>query len=145
MSKTPENKVNSNSSRSEKNTIQFSPEELASIRDALLVQRSSLLRQQENQLNALTSPEKHHIADLEEMGSDGEDTDSLCTLVDLSSSNIDQIDGALEKLDGGSYGICEVCNKAIAPERLEFLPFAACCVACQRDRESREEVADTSS
>ncbi len=146
MSKTPEKKVNSDSSgrKSSKLTRQFSPGELASIREALLTRRSSLLQQQENQLSALTSPEKHHIADLEEMGGDGSDTDSLCVLVDLNSSNIDQIDSALEKLTAGNYGACEVCKEPIPPARLEFLPFAALCVDCQRQQETQEEVADTS-
>ena len=146
MSKTPERKVNSDSSgrKASKLARQFSPEELASIREALLTRRSSLLQQQENQLNALNSPEKHHIADLEEMGGDGSDTDSLCALVDLNSSNIDQIDSALENLRAGNYGICAVCKESIAPARLEFLPFASLCVDCQRQQETQEEVADTS-
>ncbi len=146
MSKTPEKKVNSDSSgrKSSKRTRQFSPGELASIREALLTRRSSLLQQQENQLNALTSPEKHHIADLEEMGADGADTDQLCALVDLNSSNIDQIDLALKKLDTGDYGICESCKEPIPAARLEFLPFAAMCVACQQKKELNTQIADAS-
>lgn len=141
-----EKKVNSDSSTSQSipKGPDFAPEQLASIREALLQRRSSLLRQQENQLNALNSPEKHHIADLEEMGTDGADTDSLCALVDLSSSNIDQIDSALKKLDAGNYGICETCNEPIAVARLEFLPFAALCVDCQRKQELNTRVTDTS-
>ena len=140
MSTRPEKKVDSTSptKRDGNHTSPgFTPAQLSSIRTALLERRGSLLRQQENQLNALTSPEKHHLADLEEMTTDAADADSLCTLVDLSSSNIDQIDAALEKLDNGSYGVCEVCEEKISPERLEFLPFAALCVNCQREQELR--------
>ena len=35
---------------------------------------------------------------------------------------------ALEKLDDGSYGVCDVCAKPIAPARLEALPWAVLCV-----------------
>ncbi|HYN65243.1 MAG TPA: TraR/DksA C4-type zinc finger protein [Ornithinibacter sp.] len=35
---------------------------------------------------------------------------------------------ALEKLDAGTYGNCDVCGKPIAPGRLEALPWAVCCV-----------------
>lgn len=38
---------------------------------------------------------------------------------------------SLERLDAGTYGICERCQKPIAPERLEALPFAALCIECQ--------------
>ena len=138
MSITPEKKVDSPTTNGVKKggAGSFTPSALDSIREALLERRENLLRQQANQLNALNSPEKHHIADLEEMTTDAADADSLCTLVDLSSSTIDQIDAALEKLSNGAYGACEVCEKSISGARLEFLPFAALCVDCQRAQEA---------
>jgi DnaK suppressor protein len=36
---------------------------------------------------------------------------------------------ALEKLDHGSYGTCDVCGQPIAEGRLEALPWAVLCVA----------------
>src|ERR671918_2664339 len=41
------------------------------------------------------------------------------------------VDAALRRLDDGSYGACLRCGKPIAPERLEALPWAAHCIACQ--------------
>lgn len=41
------------------------------------------------------------------------------------------IERALARLDAGTYGICERCGKAIAPERLEALPFVTLCIADQ--------------
>jgi DnaK suppressor protein len=35
---------------------------------------------------------------------------------------------ALEKLDDGSYGLCDVCGRAIPEGRLEALPWAVLCV-----------------
>ena len=40
------------------------------------------------------------------------------------------VDAALVRVAAGSYGICEVCRRPIAPERLEAIPWAATCVAC---------------
>jgi RNA polymerase-binding transcription factor DksA len=40
------------------------------------------------------------------------------------------VDAALVRVAEGSYGICEVCRRPIAPERLEAIPWAATCVAC---------------
>jgi Prokaryotic dksA/traR C4-type zinc finger len=45
------------------------------------------------------------------------------------------IDGALGRLDAGSYGRCEGCGDAIGSIRLEALPHAAFCVRCQRRAE----------
>ena len=41
---------------------------------------------------------------------------------------------ALEKLDEGSYGLCDRCGVGIPPERLEILPWAVMCVRCAERR-----------
>jgi DnaK suppressor protein len=114
------------------------PERLQAVREALRQKRSELVEQQATQLSALHAPDKHHLADLEEMASDTLDTDSLCALMDLSTSTLADIDAALLKIDEGTYGACELCGDAIHPDRLEVLPFAALCVACQRKKEAGE-------
>ncbi|MEU6661938.1 TraR/DksA C4-type zinc finger protein [Streptomyces sp. NPDC046821] len=45
---------------------------------------------------------------------------------------LEDIDKALARLDQGEYGVCQGCSRAIPPERLEILPYARCCVGCQR-------------
>jgi DnaK suppressor protein len=41
-----------------------------------------------------------------------------------------QIEGALRRIEAGTFGLCESCGKPIAPERLEALPWALDCVDC---------------
>ena len=41
-----------------------------------------------------------------------------------------EVDRALEKLDDGSYGRCDVCGGDIPEGRLEVHPWATRCVAC---------------
>ena len=43
---------------------------------------------------------------------------------------IDDIDAALTKMTGGTYGACESCRLPIPVERLEAIPHARTCVAC---------------
>ncbi len=38
----------------------------------------------------------------------------------------------LQKLEDGTYGICEHCGTAINPERLEIVPLASLCIKCAR-------------
>ncbi|KPV52608.1 conjugal transfer protein TraR [Kouleothrix aurantiaca] len=45
------------------------------------------------------------------------------------------ISAALERIDAGTYGICERCGKPINPERLEALPYATHCITCQAEIE----------
>jgi DnaK suppressor protein len=39
---------------------------------------------------------------------------------------------ALEKLEDGTYGICDSCGEPIAPARLRFAPESVLCIACAR-------------
>ncbi|SOC40072.1 TraR/DksA C4-type zinc finger protein [Ureibacillus acetophenoni] len=39
-----------------------------------------------------------------------------------------KINTALEKIENGTYGVCEVCKKDIPYERLEALPYTAFCI-----------------
>ncbi len=41
-----------------------------------------------------------------------------------------QIETALLRISGGTFGTCQTCGKPIAPERLEALPWANDCVDC---------------
>ncbi|MDP9465095.1 MAG: TraR/DksA C4-type zinc finger protein [Actinomycetota bacterium] len=40
------------------------------------------------------------------------------------------VEAALVRVAEGKYGVCEVCRRHIAPERLEAIPWAAACVSC---------------
>jgi len=40
------------------------------------------------------------------------------------------VEAALQKLDNGTYGICERCGKPIAEARLEAKPASAFCIDC---------------
>lgn len=48
-----------------------------------------------------------------------------------------RVERALKKLatDPATYGKCEDCGTAILLERLQIVPWAECCAACQRKRE----------
>ena len=53
-------------------------------------------------------------------------------LRDHNHQHLAEVDAALARLDAGSYGACTSCHRAIAPGRLEALPWAALCIECQR-------------
>jgi len=42
-----------------------------------------------------------------------------------------EIEEALKKIDKGTYGICEMCEEPINPDRLEVKPFAKYCIDCR--------------
>jgi RNA polymerase-binding protein DksA len=44
---------------------------------------------------------------------------------------------ALERLDDGSYGICESCGNPVGKLRLQAAPRATLCMTCKRKQERR--------
>ena len=48
-----------------------------------------------------------------------------------------KVEHALEKIEKGTYGMCDNCGKPIPPERLEALAWATLCVACKSKSEQR--------
>jgi RNA polymerase-binding transcription factor DksA len=45
-----------------------------------------------------------------------------------------EVEHALAKVDGGTYGKCEKCGQPIAPARLEAKPAVRTCIACANAR-----------
>ena len=47
------------------------------------------------------------------------------------------IDEALRRMQEGTYGCCQQCNKAIAKNRLHALPHTPLCIECQKANETK--------
>ena len=54
------------------------------------------------------------------------------TLEENSENVLLSIDGALERIQAGSYGTCLNCGKPIAEDRLAAIPWATHCIDCKR-------------
>ncbi|RKS09832.1 TraR/DksA family transcriptional regulator [Nocardiopsis sp. Huas11] len=44
---------------------------------------------------------------------------------------------AIERMDAGTYGVCESCGRAIGKARLQAFPRATLCVTCKQREERR--------
>lgn len=58
-------------------------------------------------------------------------------LVSLESRELARIQKAIEAIQEGTYGQCELCGGRIPIARLQALPHTSCCVNCQRTYETR--------
>jgi RNA polymerase-binding protein DksA len=54
------------------------------------------------------------------------------TLEENSENVLLSIDGALERIQAGTYGTCVNCGKPIAEDRLAAIPWATTCIDCKR-------------
>jgi DnaK suppressor protein len=59
------------------------------------------------------------------------------TLEENSEHVLAEIDGALKRIEEGTYGVCVNCGKPIAEERLTAIPWATYCIDCKRLVEGR--------
>lgn len=108
---------------------------LKKTRDTLVARKEQILKQ----LNAEVKEGKEAALD------EGMDTYDLASeertreinliLSDRDREKLQAVEEALERIEDGSYGICESCEEEIAPERLEALPFTRLCVSCQSEME----------
>jgi DnaK suppressor protein len=53
---------------------------------------------------------------------------------DVLTATLEDVGRALEKLDAGTYGICDRCGALISEERLEARPWTSLCMACASAR-----------
>ncbi|MFJ6212850.1 TraR/DksA family transcriptional regulator [Streptomyces sp. NPDC092296] len=49
---------------------------------------------------------------------------------------LDDVEAALERMDDGSFGRCELCTRPVEQARLEIVPQARYCVRCHLVREA---------
>lgn len=53
-----------------------------------------------------------------------------------------KIKDALDRLEEGTYGICEECGKEISKARLKARPVTTMCITCKRKQEAEEKKRD---
>ncbi|MBL7224100.1 MAG: TraR/DksA family transcriptional regulator [Candidatus Brocadiae bacterium] len=132
----------------------FSKEELKGFHKMLLDHRKALagdvnhledtaLRNQKD--NAAT----HDISNFADLGTDYHEQELSIGLIENSEGTLRAIDAALLKIENGTYGYCEGIDDEDAEEeqephpikknRLKALPWARCCITCQRLMEQSAE------
>jgi len=108
---------------------------LAKAREQLLDTKTKLLREIDSELRAEREGNKDEGMDTYDLASEERDREINFILSDRERVKLKQIDDALERLDDGTYGVCESCGLEIAEERLEATPFSRRCRDCQQDEE----------
>jgi DnaK suppressor protein len=77
------------------------------------------------------------LDDLEQSDTDSQG-DIALALIQMRAETLVRIDEALVRLDAGKYGSCFACEREISQKRLQALPFAVRCQACEERREQQQ-------
>lgn len=62
----------------------------------------------------------------------------MLSIGDSNHEMLKLIQEALERIDGGDYGVCQECGENIPVKRLELVPYARYCVKCKERMEKEE-------
>ena len=75
------------------------------------------------------------ISSFADLGTDNFEQEFTIGLIENEEDALREIEFALDRIQEGSYGACETCNKRITKERLRVIPFTRHCIECQRKEE----------
>jgi DnaK suppressor protein len=123
----------------------LNPERLSEVKGRLLERKRRLWQEVKSQL-------KSNIGDgYQEMLSTARDeedqatvslmAETSLTLLGPKRQELEAIEEALQRLENGSYGLCEVCGQPIEPRRLEIMPETPLCRNCMSQREKLAKAA----
>ncbi len=108
------------------------------IKKTLLVQKNELLNEAEEALNAL--PGQTIFPDMGDQASAEIDRNFMLRLRGREQRLLKKIEQAIEKIDCGTFGICDVCGEEISLKRLEARPVTNMCIFCKTEQEEEEKL-----
>ena len=75
-----------------------------------------------------------HMAD---MSADTYERELVSSLASSEQIVLYQIEDALKRIEEGTYGACQQCQKPISLSRLRAVPYTSLCISCQRTKEQK--------
>ena len=81
---------------------------------------------------------KDEMTDFTDQSSVESNRDLLLQMNDRDLNLLEKIDQTLEKIEDGSYGVCEDCGCDINKERLKAHLIVSLCVDCKSEQEKME-------
>lgn len=117
----------------------LSPKEkkIQEIKKNLQMQRNALLAEAEVALNLL--PGQTIFPDLGDQASAEVDRNFMLRLREREQRLLKKIEAAIEKIETGTFGICEICGQGIEIKRLEARPVTTMCIICKTEQEEEEK------
>ncbi|MFI8766095.1 histone H1-like repetitive region-containing protein [Streptomyces sp. NPDC053792] len=119
----------------------WTPEEVAEARNGLQAEvlrlRSELVHSQEELTGLMRDSGDGAGDDQADTGTKNITREHELALAANAREMLEQSEHALERLDAGTYGLCEVCGKPIGKARMQAFPRATLCVEDKQRQERR--------
>ena len=106
----------------------------------LLNERFEDLLDEANKTVSGMTAHKENLPDPSDRASLESDRNFTLRIRDRERKLIVKIREALERIEQGTYGICEECGEEISAERLKARPVTTLCIECKKREEMEEKV-----
>lgn len=113
--------------------------DLKRFRDTLLAKKKEILRSAQRTLNEDMTLDADDLPDEMDLASSEYLHSFTFRLRGREKVFLEKIDRALEKIDAGTFGICETCGEPISIKRLEARLETTLCIRCKEDQERMEK------
>jgi DnaK suppressor protein len=114
--------------------------EFVQYRSLLQHQLAELLGQGEVTVRAMVAQDAEEIPDPNDRGTVESERNWALRLGDRDRRLAAKIEAALERLEKGTFGVCETCGRPIAAGRLKARPVTTLCIDCKTESERSEKV-----
>lgn len=78
-----------------------------------------------------------HASHMADLGTDAMEREKAFLFASQKRKRLEEIAVALERVEAGTFGLCESCGEAIPQRRLERMPGATTCVPCKEEAEKQ--------
>ena len=106
----------------------------------LLKERFEELLSEANKTVSGMTSHKENLPDPSDRASLESDRNFTLRIRDRERKLIGKIREALDRIENGTYGICEDCGEDISAERLKARPVTTLCIDCKKRQEVEEKV-----
>lgn len=106
----------------------------------LLTQRLNGLLDEANKTVSGMTNNRENFPDPTDRATLESDRNFTLRIRDRERKLIGKIKGALERLENGTFGICEECEEGISEERLMARPVTTLCIECKKKQENQERL-----
>jgi len=113
-------------------------EDLEFFKNLLAERLNELLSHADNTVTGMTKP-KENFADPTDRASHEADRSFELRIRDREHKLIKKIRNALERIENGTFGICETCDEEISIQRLKARPVTTQCIDCKTREEDMEK------
>lgn len=114
-------------------------ERLEFFRNLLNAKLEELLSEAGKAVTVMSSSKEEAFPDPTDRASHETDRNFLLRVKDRERKLTAKVREALQRIDTGTYGICEVCGEDISEKRLEARPVTTSCIKCKEEEEAQEK------